>query len=539
MKKNFFYPVIIILITLTACNNDKGEPGSQASSDLASEKIADATPDGIKTEISAKNDIFEGGALEKLYSERQYKSLWRNGDALYSFYNNLKEAEKEGLRFADYHGEELDLLLSSSDLGEDEAARLDLLLSDAFLTYAKHLYFGKLDPTDLNELWGVSRKKKDFSALLKKGVESGDFDSIFEELRPNHEVYKGLKRSLAEYEEIKEDKGPLSNIPEGELIKPGDRDSRLPAIAKRLIALRQFEGDTTALDSVYSEQLVEAVKEFQKSKSIQTDGIIGNSTITELNKGPKDRYLQLLANLERWRWYPRDLGAHYILINIPNFKLAVVKDGDTVREHNVVAGAKERQTPIFSDTLDHLVINPTWTVPPTIKSQDIIPKIAANPGYLRSKNMEVTGPNGERVNPSSVDWSSDEAMSYTFTQVAGPSNPLGRVKIMYPNQYLIYLHDTPAKALFNQTDRAESSGCVRVENAVDLSAYVVNDQSEWTKERIEEIIQTNETTVVKIDQPIQVHHFYWTAWRAGGETVFINDVYELDKKIYSQLTASR
>lgn len=538
MKKSFLYPILIIVISLSACKGDKNEPGSKASSDVASRSISKASPDGIKTEISAKNDIFEGGTLEKIYSQRNYESLWRNGDALYSFYNSLKEADKEGLYFKDYHGEEIDNLLSNGDLDSDEAARLDLLLSDAFLTYARHLYYGKLDPTKLNEFWGISRKEKDLAELLKNGMESGDFNAIFDELRPDHQVYHDLKKSLADYEAMKEDEGPINDIPSGELIKPGDNDPRIPAIAKRLVFLERAQIDTTVMDHTYSEQLVAAVKEFQQSKSIQTDGIIGNSTIEELNKGPKDRYLQILANLERWRWYPRDLGEHYILINIPNFKLAVVKDGDTIREHNVIAGAKERQTPIFSDTLDHLVINPTWTVPPTIKSQDIIPKMAANRSYLSSNNMTVTGPNGERIDPSRVNWNSNEAMNYTFTQVAGPSNPLGRVKIMYPNKYLIYLHDTPAKSLFSQTDRAESSGCVRVENAVDLSAYVVEDQNEWTQDKIEDIIKTGETTVVKIDQPIQVHHFYWTAWRAGGETVFTSDVYELDKKIYSQLTGS-
>ncbi|NJY61634.1 L,D-transpeptidase family protein [Salinimicrobium sp. CDJ15-81-2] len=534
MKKKLFYPLLIIFISLSACKGDSNEPGSQAASDQASRNIAEATPDGIKTEISSKNDIFEGSLLEKIYSEREYKSLWRDGEHIYLFYNNLAEADLEGLNFEDYHGEEIDRLLSAGDLDEDEAAGLDLLLSDAFLTYARHLYYGKLDPRELNEFWGVKKEEKDLASLLKNTIENGNFEEVFEDLKPNHQVYRDLKTSLAEFEELKEEKGDTKKIPEGELINPGDKDARIPAIAKRLNTL-QVQVDTSAVDSTYSEALVEAIKEFQQSKSIQTDGIIGNSTISELNKSPQDRYKQILANLERWRWYPRDLGEHYIMVNIPHFKLAVVKDGDTVRQHNVIAGAKERQTPIFSDTVDHLVINPTWTVPPTIKSKDILPKMAADPSYLQRNNMRLSGPNGEAVNPSSVNWNSESAKNYTFTQGPGPSNALGRVKIMYPNKYLIYLHDTPAKSVFNQTDRAESSGCVRVENALDLAAYVVENQSEWTKEKIEKIVASGETTTVKVDRPIQVHHFYWTAWRAGGETVFVNDVYDLDEKIYSKL----
>ena len=537
MKRIFLVPVLILLTSLSACQGDKNDPATKASSVEASERITEASPDGIKTEISANNDIFEGGSLEKIYSERDYKSLWRDGERLHAFYTSLKSADKEGLNFNDYHGKEIDSLLSATDINSTQAARLDLILSDAFLTYARDLYYGKLNPEELHEFWGISRKEKDFVALLKQGIENNEIIAILEDLKPSHQVYRDLKKSLAEYKDVQAEETSSKKISHGELIKPGESDPRINAIAKRLRELNGFKADTSGTGNVYSEELVEAVKKFQQSKSIQTDGIIGNSTIDELNKGPKDIYNQILANLERWRWYPRDLGDHYILINIPNFKLAVVKDGDTIRQHNVIAGAKARQTPIFSDTINHLVINPTWTVPPTIKSKDIIPKMAADQSYSQKNNMTVTSTTGEQVDPSSVDWNSPDARNYTFTQRAGPSNPLGRVKIMYPNKYLIYLHDTPAKSLFSQTQRAESSGCVRVENAIDLASYVVENQDEWTQDRIQEIINSGETTTVEVDRPIQVHHFYWTAWRAGNKTVVINDVYDLDKQIYTKLTA--
>lgn len=536
MKKSFLLPLTILFLSLGACTGDKNNPADRASSNKASEKIAEASPDGIKTEISSKNDIFEGGLLEEVYSERAYKSLWRDGESVHSLYNSLQEANEEGLNFKDYHGKEIDSLLSIPDLNSQQAARLDLLLSDAFITYARHLYFGKLDPEKLHEFWGISRKEKDFKKLLKDAVEQKEVSSILEGLKPNHHVYEGLKKSLADYKELKSQEKKINKISRGELIEPGQTDPRIPAIAQRLQELEIFKADTSEIGQTYSEDLTDAVRKFQQKKSIQTDGIIGNATIDELNKGPEEIYHQILANLERWRWYPRDLGEHYILINIPNFKLAVIKDGDTVRQHNIIAGAKERPTPIFSDTIDHLVINPTWTVPPTIKSQDVLPKMAANRSYLSDNNMIITNRSGERVDPSKIDWSSDEALNYNITQRAGPANPLGRVKIMYPNQYLIYLHDTPAKSLFSQTQRAESSGCVRVENAVDLAAYVVENQDDWQKEKIQEIIATGETTTVKVNRPIQVHHFYWTAWRAGNETVILNDVYDLDEQIYTKLT---
>ena len=265
------------------------------------------------------------------------------------------------------------------------------------------------------------------------------------------------------------------------------------------------------------------------------DGIIGNTTLKEMNMNKEDRYNQILVNLERWRWYPRNLGEHYILINIPQYKLAVVKDGDTIRNHDVIAGTRNRQTPIFSDKLDHIVLNPTWTLPPTIKAEDVIPKAKSDASYFLKNNMTVSSPQGEAVDPSAVDWSSSEAQNYTITQKAGPTNPLGRVKIMYPNQYSIYLHDTPGQSLFDQSERAVSSGCVRVQGALDLASYVTNQETSTNEDDFDEILASGETTSLKIDQPIDVYHFYWTAWQEDGQTVFSEDVYDMDQKIAQAL----
>src|SRR5690606_23786092 len=284
-----------------------------------------------------------------------------------------------------------------------------------------------------------------------------------------------------------------------------------------------------------TEELEVAVKKFQEEKGLQADGKIGNSTLKELNLDNSDLYNKILVNLERWRWYPRDLGDHYIMVNVADFKLAVVKEGDTVRTHNVIAGSKERQTPVFTDTLEYIVINPQWNIPPTIQKEDIVPKASRNPSYLASNNISVTAPNGDALDPGSIDWTSSEVKNYRFSQSSGPSNPLGRVKIIYPNKYLIYLHDTPSKALFNRADRAESSGCVRVENAIDLAAYVVENQDSWDLEQIQKQIASGETKHVKIKRPIQVHHLYWTAWRGLEKTYFADDVYDLDKEVYEAL----
>ncbi|SDL79338.1 Murein L,D-transpeptidase YcbB/YkuD [Salinimicrobium catena] len=545
MKK--WFPKILFLTgsfcLLVSCNDlqQKQQPAgedpavniSENIPEEASEKELETSPEEIRGQLSKKKG---DSTIAKFYEIRSYAPVWTSPKKRSAFLGELQKADSEGLSIKDYYHEELrHLLENAAELGQEEAAQLDIQLTGAFLSYAHDLYYGKLDPKKLYKNWGVSRKNKDLPAILQQGLENDNIAEALEDLKPSHQIYRDLKVSLQEYAELRESESSFDKIREGELIKPGEKDPRLSAIANRLTQLGHLSEEFT--DSIYSTKLQEAVRSYQKEKGLQMDGLIGNSTIAELNMTVGERYKQILANLERWRWYPRDLGEHYILINIPQFKLSVVKEGDTVRTHNVIAGTRARQTPIFSDTIRYVVINPTWTIPPTIKVQDIIPKVSRDPSYLTNKNMKVYSKDGTLLDPEKIDWSSPQARSYTIIQRAGPTNPLGQVKIIYPNQYLIYLHDTPAQNLFSQNQRAESSGCVRVENAVDLSGYVLRDQEEWNEEKIRETIASGKTIQVKINQPIQVHHFYWTAWRAGGKTIFTEDVYRLDKEIYTRLSA--
>ncbi|GAB2768062.1 L,D-transpeptidase family protein [Actinomadura fibrosa] len=472
--------------------------------------------------------------VDSFYAGRSYKAVWDDAEIRNSFLNELKKAPEEGLNYQWYQGEELDKILEGeTKIDAGAAAKLDLLLTDAFLNYAHDLYYGHLDPRKLNESWGIERAENDLFETLNKVVNKEEPAQVLNDLKPKHQIYSDLKRSLLEYSK-KEESGTSVQISKGDLIRKGEYDPRIPAVASRLKDLGYTLPKNTP-DSLYSDSLQEVVKSFQKERGLLTDGIIGNSTIEELNLGPAERYGQILANLERWRWYPRDLGEHYVVINIPNFKLAVVKKGDTIRQHSVIAGSRARPTPIFSDITEYIVLNPKWHIPPTIKTQDVIPRASRDGNYLASHNMSVFNSAGEKLDPAFIDWSSPQVRSYSFVQSAGPSNPLGRLKIIYPNRFLVYLHDTPGQALFEQNQRAESSGCVRVENAVDLAAYILKDQEDWDEEKIQEVINSGKTMQVKIDRPLRVHHLYWTAWRAGNKTVFTNDVYDLDKKIYDQL----
>ncbi|MGB7785540.1 MAG: L,D-transpeptidase family protein [Salinimicrobium sp.] len=545
MRKSCYFLLLLSLLQLS-CAETEGRDGHateqqeqiQKEETTASEEevIFRTSSKEIKSALkqeAPKNAIFQQEALQQFYSNRNFEPAWNEKEDRESLFSSLKAADLEGLKFSDYHKKELTSLLERQ-LDSSSAAQLDLLLTDAFLQYAHDLYYGRLNPKRMYKQWGVERREKNLAEVLDEGFKKGKIAEALEELKPQHQVYRDLKTALKEFAAQKDEELKTPKISEGKLLKPGQKDSRISAIIERLKE-KEFEVPKMSKnDSLYSEAMEVAVKEFQKERGLQTDGIIGNSTIKELNMSPTDRYKQILANLERWRWYPRDLGSHYILINVANFRLAVVKEGDTIREHKVIAGTRSRQTPTFTDTLEYIVINPEWHIPSSISRQEVIPKAANNPNYLSSHNMKVFA-NGSRIPASEIDWSSPAVRNYNFMQVAGPSNPLGRVKIIYPNKYLIYLHDTPAQSLFSKNQRAASHGCVRVENAVDLAAYVIEEQEDWDKEKINEVIASGKTTKVKIHRPIQVHHFYWTAWRDGGKTVFSPDVYDLDKNIYSKL----
>ena len=485
----------------------------------------------------AENSLENPEGVREFYQSRAFSPVWNDEELITAFVAELKKAGEEGLIAEDYYPSELqNLLESEGERSEVQRVAVEIRLTDAFLKYADALFYGKVNPEELYSLWGLKREKLDPAQVLSSVSGEEDLIAALDSLKPKNPVYSGLKKSLQEYKTLMAKDSSAVKIKEGETIKPGDRDNRTADIARRLQQLGFVQLDSLENDSIYGKNLVAAVKRFQKEKGIEPDGVIGNSTLRELNMDYYDLYKKVLVNLERWRWYPRDLGDHYILVNVADFKLAVVKDGDTVRTHNVIAGSKERQTPVFTDTLEYIVINPLWNIPPTIEEEDIIPKASKDPSYLTRNNMTVTAPNGDVLDPYSIDWSSPEVKDYRYSQSAGPSNPLGRVKIIYPNKYLIYLHDTPSKALFNRSDRAESSGCVRVENAIDLSAYVVESQDDWSLEKIKQQIASGETKHVKIKRPIQVHHFYWTAWRGLDKTYFAEDVYDLDSEVYKALT---
>jgi murein L,D-transpeptidase YcbB/YkuD len=494
-----------------------------------SEKISEALLN------SERSSLFHPDSVKAFYNYRNNDLAWSNPKFRNSLIDTLKNAEAQGLFYSDYHGKELEKMLSNlNDLDQQELIKLDYLLTDAFFKFGNHLLNGKINPKELPKTWDIDKNRRNQVKLLNQAVDKTNLEIALRQLRPTHPIYQELIAASKEYQKLKNDFSGFEEIEKGKLIKPGMQDQRLLKIQIRLKALGYIRPIDT-LSNSYSETVQEAIKNLQLENGLMVDGIIGNKSIGLLNQGFDKRAEQIQVNLERWRWFPRDLGSQYILVNIANFQLQLVKGNQLISTNKIIVGRESRKTPIFSNEIEFLDFNPSWHIPPTIKNIDVIPGARRSPSYLVNKNIDVYNNTGQKLSPSQIDWSSSAVRSYQYKQDPGPSNPLGKVKISFPNRYIVYLHDTPSKSLFEGNFRAHSSGCIRVENVVDLAKYLLRDQKEFTSEKIDKILDKGTTRRIYMDQKVNVHIFYWTAWRENGKTRFTDDIYNYDEATYKAL----
>ncbi|MDT0641691.1 L,D-transpeptidase family protein [Zunongwangia sp. F363] len=529
-----------VLFTFLSCKNEKEKDNIEADSTPEDEQIGLLAESQVITNFfsdsteTGKLNLSNTKAVADFYQSKNYSPVWKKAGLRKELYKDIQNISEEGLNPADYHAGYLkNSLADLSNLDEQARGRLEIILTDSFYTLLHDLYYGKLNPKEIFEIWDVKKESINIQSLIQKALANEEITEVLNSVKPKHPVYNGLKKSLAEFESASISEEKFTSVKEGKIIKPGEDDPRIPSVVKRLKELG-FSVEKDSTTTVYVPAIQEAVKKFQQEYGLELDGIIGSSTVRNLNKTKEDRRQQILANLERWRWFPRQFGNHYIIVNIPNFELSVVREGDTLSKHKVMVGVQARKTPVFSDEIEYVVYNPTWTIPLTIKKNDVIPGAAKDISYLRNRNLKIYNSAGETVDPSGINWSSGEALNYTYRQEAGSTNPLGRVKIIYPNQYLIYLHDTPSKALFEKNSRAQSSGCVRVQDAIGLSKYLLSNRENYSSEKIDSIIASGRTNKIAVTQPVKVYHLYWTAWRENNNTHFTEDIYNTDNKI-SQL----
>lgn len=470
-------------------------------------------------------------SLISFYENRLYEPAWKSNNKIKSLTKELGKANEEGLNPNDYHSEKIKELTNNDSRSNFEKAELDILLTDAYLLYTSHLLGGKVDQDKIIPKWNIVIDEGNLAATLEKSILNNSIKSSIEKIKPKHEIYIGLKKALKKYMDYKQD-GGWQPIQDGVSIKLGMEDSRIPLVRKRLVVTKDLPKRFLDNANNYDEELHAAIKIFQQRHGIDVDGEIGKKTLKIMNISVNERIEQIKANLERWRWYAPKLKSFHMLVNIPDFTLGVIKNGKRERFHKVIVGRKDRKTPVFSSKMTNLIFNPTWMVPPGILRKDILPSVQKNVNYLKSKNIVVYDSKGAILNPKTINFYSSTSRSYSYVQSPGPNNSLGAVKFIFPNKHSVYLHDTPNKELFAKSERTFSSGCIRVQNPIELSEYLLDNSEQWNLEKIDSIVDTRKTQTVTLKNQPDIHVLYWTTWTdSDGIIQFRNDIYDKDSKL--------
>jgi murein L,D-transpeptidase YcbB/YkuD len=487
--------------------------------------------------------------VAKYYEGQQFQPAWQDPARLDELVASIEDLRNDGLDPNDYHLEalrsyRLDVRMQSP-LTLQDRADLELLATDAFMLGLYHVYLGKVDPVKLSSKWNFSQRPiPSFEEALERfsaRLAAGEIREAFDSARPSHAWYQRGRERLQEYRAIAA-AGGWPAIPEGPTLKPGMSDTRVPVLRKRLEVTRDLiptPGTTPAADpNLYDAPLEQAVKAFQERHGLTPDAAIGPGTRTAMNVPVAQRIDQIRANLERGRWTLHEMKGEFVLVDVAGFYVSYFRNDEPIWTSKVIVGRDERETPIFRSKITYVVFNPTWTIPPGILVKDKLPELRRNPGALKRMNIRVLDRSGREVNPHSVNWNQygpSRLPPYQFVQDPGPNNALGLVKIMFPNPYLVYLHDSPAKSLYEQDQRTFSSGCIRVQQPFELTELVLNDP-QWNRQKIDAVIATKETRTVNLKTPIPVLLLYWTAQpRPDGQVVFRNDVYGRDQATLAAL----
>lgn len=545
---------IFIVIAVSVC--------TFATLSTKEQTIVERTRESLRQRIEASGhppqlevgdeQIYSSVVLPRFYLKRTYNPAWIDNDGplpiVDSIVASIKNAYKDGLTPEDYHLTNIERLLTiinerrrkNLPLNHLRLVDLDLLLTDAFLVLGSHLYGGRVNPESLDPEWHPSRLPIDLGAVLHEAIDKRKIRQTLHGLLPNHREYFRLRELLAHYREILNDGGwPI--VPEGPTMRKGDSGARIAALRTRLILAGDLDEFTTVDENLFDESLESAVIRFQRRHGLDPDGLVGRETLAQLNTSVEQRLKTVLVNMERWRWLPENLGERYILVNIANFELDVIKNGNTVMNMRVIVGRNYRRTPVFTGQMTYLVFSPFWNIPPGITANDVLPQVTRDIDYLAKNKIRVFqgwGADAREIDPATVEWTTIMPRNnpYRFRQDPGPNNSLGLVKFMFPNRHNVYLHDTPARELFTRVQRDFSSGCIRIEKPVELAEYLLDDRPEWTRDAIVTSMRSGTERTVTLTRPIPVHLLYWTSWADENGTVhFRRDIYNRDQRLFDAL----
>jgi murein L,D-transpeptidase YcbB/YkuD len=485
--------------------------------------------------------------LEQLYQTTGHLPLWtQNGKTIpqaRAVVASLMAADGKGLNAADYDGALLQRWLtelnSAPTVNPQQIASFDVALSLSLMRYASNLYVGRINPRHVNFGLNIEPKKPDLPVLVRRIASSDNPEEAIASLEPKLRLYENLKNALARYETLAKET-PLPQLAFPAKFKPGERHADVPKLRRLLASLGDFgEASPSKQNSeIYDKALAEAVKRFQTRHGLAADAVIGKTTMAQLNFPLTDRVRQIQLGLERLRWLPEQIHGPYIIVNIPSFQLFGFQNGSGSGkpdiEMNVIVGESinGRNTPVFHADMTYLIFRPYWNVPYKITAKEMLPQIMGNPGYLGRNNLEIVAnfsPNTTAYEPSFDHIQMLSTGALKLRQKPGPKNALGLVKFAFPNNNNVYLHSTPTKGLFKKARRDFSHGCIRVEDPVSLAQWVLKDQGDWTREKIEESMNRDKSKTVTLKTGLPVYIFYSTVLAdENGQVMFFDDIYGHD-----------
>ena len=519
--------------------------------------LADADADREAVRVEVENllqsgrlsigdvDIASGALLAEFYERRDYLPAWTDNKKVAELVLAIRSTVKDGLDPSDYHLDdvlEVQTAIAAGKLNTAaETVDADLILTDSLIRLGYHQRFGKVNPYSLDPNWNFRRELngRNPATAIQEAIDSDSLAAYLKEVFPRGWVYTKLREGLARYRQIAAN-GGWPEIPDGPTLRPGAADPRLATLMRRLAISGDMDDmQTFAPVTEYDQPLQDGVRHFQERHGLDADAIIGPATINALNISAEQRVKQLEINLERARWVLDDISDEFILVNIAGFRAYLMRDREIAWETKVQVGKTYHQSPVFRDEMKYVVFNPTWTVPYSIASKEMLPNIQADPEYFQKRDFDVKDRNGDLIDPTTVDWSSvtRRNFGYTLVQRPGPNNALGRVKFMFPNEHAVYLHDTPSKYLFSKAERAFSHGCIRVENPYEFAELLLGP--DWNQDKIAATLDSKEIKTVSLPKPLPVLLMYWTAIVSkDGEVFFYNDVYQRDQNVADALDAS-
>ena len=530
--------------------------------------------------------------LKEYYQYNNYDLYWMNENSMKEVAIYLLDKIKNDPVLKPYANnifklnevtEKLTQLDKNTNKTQESLISIDFMLTELYDKYMTYILKGSIDwkafeeklsmikkETEINAQWDKYSLIKNPKMLLKKAVENNDLASVFKEVDFNYPNVEKLILAINDLEAISAN-GGYAKIPEIKSLRIGETSEIVKALRTRLSQSKDLiktcentvnvenivTNNTTngnpenteaiqnnipkeaiSCENYFDEDLKTAVISFQKNHGLYADGIVGSLTQKFLNMSANEKIEQIRINLERMRFLPRDLGEKYLIVNIPEFKLKLIEDHTVKLSMNVVVGESKHPTPIFSDNMSYIVLNPKWNIPESITKKEIIPKLIKDPNYLASKGIDIYSswhPESEKMNTQDIIDAFiledlDSMPNFRLTQSPSSENPLGRMKFIFPNKHAVYMHDTPAKSLFSNARRAYSHGCIRLSKPQELLNIIASEDKGLDLGKIDSILKETNEKSIGLSKKIPVHLVYLTSWvDEEGQLQFREDVYNYDK----------